>query len=133
MIIGDNPIKYGTSLHSNRTKKWAFLDRTQTWYTCIALLNLIQTNHCESNIHCDCVSEWPQGRELGDLACSWWRSAADSHLHHSPQGFSAPICIITSKFKKYISSSDDLLLLDLSTSLHWFHPLYVYSILGDSY
>lgn len=50
--------------------------------------------------HCDCASEWPRGRELGDLACSWWRSAAGSHLHHSPQGFSAPICIIKSKFKK---------------------------------
>jgi len=50
MIKGDNPIKYGTSAHLNRTKNWAFLNCTQTWYTCIALLNLTQTDHCASHI-----------------------------------------------------------------------------------
>jgi hypothetical protein len=101
MIKGDNHIKYGTSAHSNRTKNWEFLNCTQT-YMCIALWNWTQTDHCASHIHCDCASEWPQGRELDDLACSWWRSAADSHLHHSPQGYSAPTYIIKSKFKEYI-------------------------------
>lgn len=114
MIKGDNPIKYATSAHPNRTKNWAFLNCTQTWYTCIAVLNWTQTDHCASHIHCDCASEWPQGRGLGDLACSWWRSAADSHLHHSPQGFSAPVCIIKLKFKKYIIRRH----LDVTWSFH---------------
>ena len=34
---------------------------------------------------------------------------------------------------KTISLSDDLMLLDLSTFLDWFHTLYIYSIFGDSY